>query len=208
MSIAERRAVPLKSRCSRKCVEPWWPVASSREPTPTQQPKVTERRPGMRLGEHPDAAGEDGAAHDGAAPPPRRRSGRGTRAGPAAGVRRHVRRSTRASACRRRSAVSDVGRRLAVGRRRTPRRRATGTSESLPRGSISVISTWTFWPTASTSSTFSTRLPPTSLRICEMCSRPSLPGKSETNAPNVVGLDDGAEEPLADLGHGAGWRSR
>src|SRR4051794_26417015 len=47
MSIADRRAVPLKSRCSRKCVEPWWPVASSREPTPTQQPKVTERRPGI-----------------------------------------------------------------------------------------------------------------------------------------------------------------
>ena len=62
----------------------------------------------------------------------------------------------------------------------------TACSESLPRGSISPISTWTFWPILRTSSTFSTRLPPTSLRICEMCSRPSLPGDSEMNAPNVV----------------------
>ena len=59
--------MPLKSRCSRKCVEPWWPVASSREPTPTQQPRVAERTPGIGLGEHPDAAGQDGTAHDGAA---------------------------------------------------------------------------------------------------------------------------------------------
>ena len=37
-----------------------------------------------------------------------------------------------------------------------------------------------------TSSMFSIRLPPCSLRIWVMCSRPSLPGSSETNAPNVV----------------------
>src|SRR4051812_3943914 len=47
MSIAERRPVPLNSRCSRKCVEPWCPFASSREPTPSQQPSVAERWPGM-----------------------------------------------------------------------------------------------------------------------------------------------------------------
>src|SRR5450755_4003745 len=47
MSIAERRVVPLNSRCSRKCVEPWWPSASSLEPTPTQHPNVAERSPGM-----------------------------------------------------------------------------------------------------------------------------------------------------------------
>src|SRR5690606_4119443 len=62
----------------------------------------------------------------------------------------------------------------------------TGIRESLPRESISAISTWTFWPTPSTSSTFSTRLPPAGLRICEMCSRPSLPGSRETKAPKVV----------------------
>src|SRR5690606_11829091 len=32
----------------------------------------------------------------------------------------------------------------------------TGIRESLPRESISAISTWTFWPTPTTSSTFST----------------------------------------------------
>ena len=59
---------------------------------------------------------------------------------------------------------------------------------SLPRGSISLSSTWIFWPILTTSSTLSIRLPPTSLRTSEMCSRPSLPGRSETNAPKVVVL--------------------
>src|SRR5688572_11181066 len=48
MSIAVRRSVPLNSRCSRKCVDPWWPSRSSREPTPTQAPIVADRSPGMR----------------------------------------------------------------------------------------------------------------------------------------------------------------
>src|SRR3954469_386872 len=47
MSRALRRAVPLNSRCSRKCVAPWYPGASSRLPTPTQQPSVAERTPGV-----------------------------------------------------------------------------------------------------------------------------------------------------------------
>src|SRR5690606_19064073 len=47
MSIASRRGVPLKSRCSRKWVEPWWPSVSSREPTATQAPIVAERWAGM-----------------------------------------------------------------------------------------------------------------------------------------------------------------
>src|SRR5690625_1089764 len=47
MSIASRRGVPLKSRCSRKWVEPWWPSVSSREPTATQAPMVAERWAGM-----------------------------------------------------------------------------------------------------------------------------------------------------------------
>ena len=63
---------------------------------------------------------------------------------------------------------------------------STGASESLPRSSIFVISTRIFWPTPSTSSTFSTRLPPASLRTSEMCSRPSLPGSSEMNAPKAA----------------------
>src|SRR4051812_33817587 len=70
----------------------------------------------------------------------------------------------------------------------SPDSSTTGTRLSLPRGSISPISTCTFSPILSTSSTFSTRLPPASLRICEMCSSPSLPGVSEMNAPNVVVL--------------------
>src|SRR4051794_38424143 len=47
MSRALRRAVPLNSRCSRKWVAPWYPSASSRLPTPTQQPSVAERTPGV-----------------------------------------------------------------------------------------------------------------------------------------------------------------
>src|SRR6185312_3176026 len=46
MSSALRRLVPLNSRCSRKCVAPRNPGASSRLPTPTQQPRVTDRTPG------------------------------------------------------------------------------------------------------------------------------------------------------------------
>jgi len=49
-------------------------------------------------------------------------------------------------------------------------------------------STWIFWPIFRTSSTESIRLPPTSLRTSEMCSRPSLPGSRETKAPKVVVL--------------------
>ena len=64
----------------------------------------------------------------------------------------------------------------------------TGSSDSLPRSSIFVIFTRIFWPTESTSSTFSTRLPPASLRTSLTCSSPSLPGRSETNAPNVASL--------------------
>src|SRR5690606_2527986 len=44
---------------------------------------------------------------------------------------------------------------------------STGTSDSLPRWSISVTSTWILSPTFRTSSTFSIRAPPCSLRICE-----------------------------------------
>src|SRR5690606_20042532 len=47
MSSAVRRGVPLNSRCSRKWVDPKWPSRSSREPTGTHAPTVTERRPGM-----------------------------------------------------------------------------------------------------------------------------------------------------------------
>src|SRR5450755_596294 len=62
----------------------------------------------------------------------------------------------------------------------------TGTSDNLPRGSISLISTCTLSPTLTTSSTFSTRLPPEILRSSEICSKPSLPGTREMNAPNAV----------------------
>src|SRR5256885_875655 len=64
----------------------------------------------------------------------------------------------------------------------------TGCNDSFPRWSISAIWTWTLSPTLTTSSTFSTRLPPAILRSCEMCNRPSLPGVSDTKAPNVVVL--------------------
>ncbi len=52
MSSAVRLVVPLKSRCSRKCVEPYVAgcaasaCCSSREPTATQKPTVTLRLPG------------------------------------------------------------------------------------------------------------------------------------------------------------------
>src|SRR5690606_18787985 len=47
MSSALRRGVPLKSRCSRKWVEPWWPSVSSREPTATHAPTAVDRCAGM-----------------------------------------------------------------------------------------------------------------------------------------------------------------
>ena len=47
MSRAVRVPVPLNSRCSRKWVEPSMPGASSREPTPTQNPMDTPRVPGI-----------------------------------------------------------------------------------------------------------------------------------------------------------------
>src|SRR5699024_2311453 len=64
----------------------------------------------------------------------------------------------------------------------------TGASESLPRSSIFVISTWTFWPTPATSSTAWTALRSLRLRRPVMCSRPPVPGVSETNAPKLIVL--------------------
>ena len=46
ISIAEKRAVPLNSRCSRKCETPAWAGVSSREPVRTQSPSATERTEG------------------------------------------------------------------------------------------------------------------------------------------------------------------
>ena len=40
--------VPLKSRCSRKCVTPALEGVSSRDPAPIQKPSATERTLGMR----------------------------------------------------------------------------------------------------------------------------------------------------------------
>src|SRR6266487_1037944 len=48
MSRAERRLVPLNSRCSRWWEAPAWRGVSSRDPTPAQIPSVTERTVGMR----------------------------------------------------------------------------------------------------------------------------------------------------------------
>src|SRR5690606_204975 len=55
----------------------------------------------------------------------------------------------------------------------------------LPRWSMSAISARILSPTLTTSSTLSIRLP---LPSFEMCSRPSLPGSSETKAPNAAVL--------------------
>src|SRR3954467_7892280 len=46
MSRALRSAVPLNSRCSRKCEAPASGPDSSREPTPAQKPIDTDRDPG------------------------------------------------------------------------------------------------------------------------------------------------------------------
>src|SRR5437016_3169018 len=48
MSRALRVFVPLNSRCSRKCDEPLIRGSSSREPVCTQNPRATERTPGIR----------------------------------------------------------------------------------------------------------------------------------------------------------------
>ncbi len=47
MSRAVWRAVPLKSRCSRKCDEPASSAGSSRDPAPIQNPIDAERTSGM-----------------------------------------------------------------------------------------------------------------------------------------------------------------
>src|SRR5690625_2433179 len=47
ISTAERFAVPLNNRCSRKCDAPASSGGSSRDPTPTQMPIVAERTPGI-----------------------------------------------------------------------------------------------------------------------------------------------------------------
>src|SRR3954469_21535430 len=47
MSRAERRVVPLKSRCSRKWLVPARAGVSSREPTGTQMPTLALRTPGI-----------------------------------------------------------------------------------------------------------------------------------------------------------------
>src|SRR5699024_7769933 len=67
----------------------------------------------------------------------------------------------------------------------SPSDACTGTSEILPRPSMSAISTCSLSPTLTTSSTLPMRLPLPSL---EMCTRPSRPGSSDTNAPNAVVL--------------------
>ena len=46
MPLAERVAVPLNSRCSRKWLTPAWWAASSREPISTHAPIATDRAPG------------------------------------------------------------------------------------------------------------------------------------------------------------------
>jgi len=61
----------------------------------------------------------------------------------------------------------------------------TGTRLILPRLSMSVTSTRILSPTFTTSSTLPTRLPCPSF---EMWTSPSLPGTSETNAPNAAVL--------------------
>src|SRR3989337_1816670 len=48
MSRALRCFVPLKSRCSRKWLDPLIGGGSSREPASTQKPSDTERTPGIR----------------------------------------------------------------------------------------------------------------------------------------------------------------
>ena len=48
MADADRSAVPLNSRCSRKWDEPARLSSSSREPVPTQNPMHTERASSIR----------------------------------------------------------------------------------------------------------------------------------------------------------------
>src|SRR5690606_17373438 len=46
MSSGDRVVVPLKSMCSRKCVDPAVRSVSCREPEPTHTPTVSDWRPG------------------------------------------------------------------------------------------------------------------------------------------------------------------
>jgi hypothetical protein len=150
---------------------------------------------GHLLGDDPQPAGQDGAADAG---PP-------TAVVPVEGVR--VVRSCRASARQLPAERSPLHASIGAASDSASRRPAasssstTGISDSLPRSSISAISTWIFWPTETTSSTLSTRLPPARARSLLMCSRPSLPGQQRDERAEVGRLDDRAEVALADLGH-------
>ena len=193
MSIAERRAVPLNSRCSRKCEA----AGQRRRLVPR-----ADRRPRPR----PPPSGRPGTCSVTTRSPPGRtvRRTRRSRAGASFGSRVRVEPGFCSCAERRqpvtpRRTRAGVGRRLGVASELSSS--TTGTSDSLPRSSISAISTWIFWPTETTSSTLSTRLPPARARSLLMCSSPSLPGHQRDERTEVRRLDHGAEVALADLGH-------
>ena len=154
---------------------------SSREPTPTQTPKVADRTPGIVLGDDPQPAGQDGAADR----------------VPAVAVLDGARVRVRARRlCGRLRAVATVRRRrrVGVGRRRPRLVGALGLVDHRDQRELAAVVDLGDLDLDLLADR--ERRPRRSRRACrrracgscEMCSRPSLPGSSETNAPKVVVL--------------------
>ena len=137
ISRAERSAVPLNSRCSRKCDTPASSAGSSRTPTPTQTPVATDRASGMRsvTTRRPDGQGGELDAGPGPARPQRlgrrRRRGRTTARPPdslAAATR-----DCAAAAAAATTAAAAVGRRSRTRGRRGHRTRCGARRRTRPR---------------------------------------------------------------------------
>ena len=186
-----------------------------REPVPIQKPERHRAHGGHALGDDPHARVERRQAVRSVATGLRLGVGTGSRASPLGRAAAAVARAAGAALRRRgRRGRRRCGRGAGRGRRRRRRRRrrrpraprrtcrrSSGSSARRrpmrPRSrSTSTTRTWISSPLLRTSSTVSTRWPGETL---EMCSRPSVPLASSTNAPNVVVLTTLPRELVADL---------
>ena len=145
MSSAERSGVPLNSRCSRKCEQPCSARRLVARADADPDADAGRADAGHLLGDDPQAAGQDGTPDArGHLPVAVRARSAGCGSSPARQRRRP------AGTCGRRRRVVDVDSAAsAASAGRSASSSTTGTSDSLPRSSISAIWTWTFWPTES-----------------------------------------------------------
>ena len=194
MSSADRSRVPLNSRCSRKCEQPCSVGLSSREPTPTQTPMLAERTPAICSVITRSPPGQDGTADPGRHPPSASRTVSRVRVLPTFwGTDTGRARDGRLTSCGSSTArpLSGAGGRLGVVR---PLGLVGCVAAVLDHGdqrqlaAVVDLGDLDLDLLADRDDVLdrSTRLPPARPRSLLMCSRPSLPGSSETNAPKLV----------------------